>query len=218
MKQIEQQVETIMSILSANVQDSDLLPQGHDTKSPPSRKSGNARATIPAPYYDFSKHYATPENSSSQSSADESTAWDPVDVGLLKEHEAMAMLEEFRRDFVEHFPFVVVDACVTVDLLRREQPFLFLSIMTTMAYRVPRIQRILADKIRDHIAAHISGCSLKGLEILQGLLVHAAYYHFVFQTGKQQLALMVQLCVATSQNLGVVKKCRDRDLTAPAPV
>jgi len=203
-----------MGMLSNSVQDSGLVPKDHDTSS---RKSDNTNATNPVPSYASSKSHVTPEDSSSQLSADEFAAWDPLAKGLLKESEAITMLEEFRRDFADYFPFVVVDASMTVDIFRREQPFLFLSIMTTMSYTRPRTQRMLADEFRDQIAARIVSCSLKGLEVLQGLLVHAAYYHYVYRTGKSQVSLIVQLCVATSLDMGLVQKCRG-DLVVSTPV
>jgi hypothetical protein len=211
MKQLEQRVESLMGMLSGNPQSLDLPPQTNELDSTPA-----VHHAVPA-QTSTSKMYATPEDSASRSSGNEFAAWDPVDVGFLEAHQAVAMLNEFRKDFVNTFPFVVVEPSISADTLRLEHPFLFLSIMTAMAYRTPGTQNMLAQEFREQIAARIAGCTHKGLEFLQGLLIHAAYYHFVYETGKQQLALVTQLCVAASQDIGLPKKYKDCDLANLAP-
>jgi hypothetical protein len=117
------------------------------------------------------------------------------------------LVEEFRRELPESFPFVVLDRATDAAALKNEQPFLFLSIMTIMAHRTPSLQLTLADTFKEQVAARIVGNSLKGLEVLQGLLLHAAYYQHYYRPGKQQLALIIQMCVATAQELGTGRKC-----------
>ena len=73
---------------------------------------------------------------------------------------------------------------------------------------MPTIQRILTAKFRDRVGSHISACTLCGLEILQGLLVHAAYYQYFYMPGTQHLAVVMQLCVAVAQNMGQSKIAR----------
>jgi hypothetical protein len=207
MKQLEQRVETLMDMLSGNVASSSLPRQANETGSLPlgdMHEMGSLQTSA-------SNQYATPEDSPDQLLANEFATWDPIETGLLKEREASAMLDEFREDYVESFPFVIVEASTNIDALRQGTPFLFLAIMTAMSYKDPTIQSRLAQCFRDQIAARISGCTHKGLEFLQGLLVHAAYYHFVYEPGKQQLALITQLCVATSQDTGFVKTSKNVD-------
>jgi hypothetical protein len=48
--------------------------------------------------------------------------------------------------------------------------------MASTSYRKPIIQRALAAMFRDQVRAHISACTLQGLEILQGLLIHVTYF------------------------------------------
>ncbi|KAF2030238.1 hypothetical protein EK21DRAFT_66021 [Setomelanomma holmii] len=143
--------------------------------------------------------------------------YDPVETGLLGNHEVAMLLEEFRVENSQCFPFVLLDESISTDDFRHAQPFLFLSIMAVMSYRTPGVQNSLAEEFRDQVAFRITDCSLKGLEALQALLIHVAYYHFFYKPGKQQLALMVQMCVATAQDLGLARKLRDRDVFSSAP-
>lgn len=210
MKQLEKRVEDLMEL---------LLTTNGTTPSTPSTDS-NSEAPAPPDLYHAAE--GTPKRTKSQessglciapespkqSSSDGFVAFNPVDAGLIDEDQANILLDEFRTSFMEQFPFVVVDVSVNATTLRRQQPFLFLSIMTATTYRTPTLQRLLAEKFRDQIAIRIIGNSHKGLEILQGLLVHAAYYQFFYRPRKQQLAVMIQLCIAMVQDLGQTKATR----------
>jgi hypothetical protein len=215
MKQLEQRVETLMGMLSASDSASDATVNGHSsahvTGSRPNNMGAAQLGALP-------KIDITPEDSLDRTLVEAFAVYDPVDVGLIKQDDAIMLLDEFRRDYAQYFPFVVLDASIDMHTFRCQKPFLFLSIMAAMTYRTPSTQRILAENFRDQVAVHIMGCNLKGLEMLQGLLVHSAYYHFFYRPGKQQLALMIQLCVATAQELGLTAKCKGRDMSNVAPV
>lgn len=223
MKQLEQRVETLMDMLSATGDAPDLLKTNSSTSA--GARSGSSDTThtdVPPRPCDapgMSPHSAlfdafTPSNEGKNGRQDEAAiTYDPVVSGVLDEEVAMKYLEEFRRDYTDFFPFVVIDPSLDVSTVRREQPFLSLSIMATMAYKTPSTQRTLNEAFRQQVATRIVGSSHKGLEMLQGLLVHAAYYHYYYQPGQQQLALMIQMCVAMAQEIGLSRriKCRDSD-------
>jgi hypothetical protein len=215
MNQLEQRVATLMGMLSASDMTSDAPAQGRSSASAAISRAKDLDTARPHASFQL---YMTPEDSPSQSYAGTFAVYDPVEAGNLEQDEAADLLDDFRREYSQFFPFVVIDASMDIDTFRREQPFLFLSIMATMTYRDPSTQRILAETFRDQVAVRIMACTHKGLEVLQGLLVHSAYYHFFYQPGKQQLALMIQFCVATAQELGLARKCKERDISSIAPV
>ncbi|KAF1937625.1 hypothetical protein EJ02DRAFT_49743 [Clathrospora elynae] len=208
MKTLEQRVQTLMGIFETN--NSQILAQ-------PSASSDRFLA-IPATTYgtpspdssliDSHGSFRLPieqEESFNQSPTYASTVYDPVAAGLVDEVQANVLLDEYRRSFTQHFPFVVINDSADANTLRHQQPFVFLSIMTTTSHQKPAIQRILGERFKDQVAARISARTLKGLEVLQGLLIHAAYYHLFYMPGTQQLALMMSLCVATAQDIGLSK-------------
>ncbi|KAF2035936.1 hypothetical protein EK21DRAFT_106773 [Setomelanomma holmii] len=127
-------------------------------------------------------------------------AYDPIDVGVLDEEHAYRLVQEFRTSFVSSFPFIVLDG--DGPSLRRQAPFLFLAILTITAYDTPRIQCLLSEELRRQMARTIEHCR-KSLDILQGLLVYGAWYHTFYRPANQQLAIIVQLCVALVQDLGL---------------
>ncbi|KAF1935721.1 hypothetical protein EJ02DRAFT_415320, partial [Clathrospora elynae] len=96
------------------------------------------------------------------------------------------------------FPFVVVEADALK--LRQQQPFLFHAIMTATTGTTPHIQCVLGDEFKRQIAYSIEH-SKKSLEVLQGLLVYGAWYTAFYRPATQQIAIIVQLCVALVQDL-----------------
>jgi hypothetical protein len=217
MNQLEQRVETLMGMLSASGAGPELLSQARAaaptdpaSNSPDSDTSPQREDT---PGASSSEAFVEPFNANSAGLFDEEnkfTAYDPVDAGILQGSEATELLDEFRRDYTDCFPFVVVDSALDVDTLRQEQPFLFLSIMSIMAYRKPSIQRALGEAFRRQIGTRIVGSSHKGLEMLQGLLLYSAYYHYYYRPRQQQLVLMTQMCVALAQELRLSIKAKSR--------
>jgi hypothetical protein len=211
MKTLEQRVESLMGILATTNNQVPIQPSAS-----PDRMQADVAATYQASGSATSllgrnetpSSSTIPEETTEQPPVDTFRAYDPIDAGLLNETQANMQLHEFRHSFTEQFPFVVLETSRNVQILRREQPFLFLSIMASTSYRRPIIQRTLAAKFRDQVGAHISACTLQGLEILQGLLVHAAYFQYFYMPGAQHLAVIIQLSIAVAQNLGQSKYSR----------
>lgn len=137
-------------------------------------------------------------------------AHDPVDAGVIEQRDAALLLRDYQSFFVNSFPFVVIPAATDANALRRQQPFLFLAIMAVTATKSPQVQEALAEEMKNQIAARIIGRSQKSLEILQGLLVFAAFYHYFYQPERQQLSIIIHLCVAIIQDLGISKNPRDK--------
>lgn len=108
---------------------------------------------------------------------------------------AERQLETFRRCFVNYFPFVVVPPTVSVEALRYDSPFLFLCIMAATSFENPILQRRLGQDIKKQICDRLVMGLEASMDLLQGLLVFVAWYHFFCVPGKHQYFLMSQLCV-----------------------
>ena len=220
MKALEQRVESLMGILETTHNPIPALPSAN-TDHPQARDAAtthpSAAGTSRTNRIEHSRFAPTPRKATEQPPAETSGAYDPIKAGLLNEEEAHMQLDEFRHSFTEQFPFVVVQASKDARTLLREQPFLFLSIMASTSYRRPTIQRTLAAKFRDQIGAHISACTLQGLEILQGLLIHVAYFQYFYMPGAQHFAVLIQLSIAVAQNLGQAKDARTAHDMGPKP-
>ncbi|KAK7228299.1 hypothetical protein V2G26_000469 [Clonostachys chloroleuca] len=143
---------------------------------------------------------------------------DVVDRGLLSAEVAHEALQTFRNKAINHFPFVVLPHHANLYSVRRDSPFLFLCIMATMMVKDCTLQRQLGEEIRTQAYQRIMMGREKGMDLLQGLLVHVAWYQYQLQPQKQQMLLMTQLCVNLVYELGIEKCPRARNQHATAGI
>lgn len=143
----------------------------------------------------------------------------------MDDRTADSLLRDYRDSYASAFPFVVIPPTVDSKALRQSQPFLFHALLTVTTRDMPGLQGTLAVKLKEQVALRIINHSHMSLELLQGLLVFTAWYakyilhivsrfangkhlyryHYYYDPMKQQLATMVQLCVAMIQELGFSK-------------
>jgi hypothetical protein len=110
-------------------------------------------------------------------------------------------LETFRRGFINYFPFVVVPPIVSVEALRYDNPFLFLSIMAVTSFEDPTLQRRLGREIMKQICDRLVMDREVSMDLLQGLLVFLAWYQYFCPPGNNQIFLILQLCVTICHEL-----------------
>ncbi|CAH0054744.1 unnamed protein product [Clonostachys solani] len=143
---------------------------------------------------------------------------DVVDRGLMSAEVAHEVLQTFRNKAISHFPFVVLPHHANLHSVRRDSPFLFLCIMATMMVKDCTLQRQLGEEIRTQAYQRIMMGREKSMDLLQGLLVHVAWYQYQLQPQKQQMLLMTQLCVNLVYELGIEKCPRARNQNATAGI
>lgn len=212
-KQLETRVETLIELLANQGGSNNTTAVPAKNGSPlmhltPSDSNPRSDASI-------AKHSppAEPTNICSEPNGS-STGYDPIEEGIIEERHAYRLVQEFKTAFVEAFPFVLVVA--DPQTLRQKQPFLFHAILAVTSHETPRIQYLLGDELRRQIALIIEH-SRKSLEILQGLLVYAAWYHPFYHPMNQQIAIIIQLCVAYVQDLGFSSNQKQKKADDPLP-
>ncbi|KAJ5086911.1 hypothetical protein NUU61_008218 [Penicillium alfredii] len=89
--------------------------------------------------------------------------------------EGQILMEWFATRMVHLFPFVVIPSHVTSDELSREKSFLFLNIAMVACQNAAR-QRELVNAVHRYVAEHVVIRGEHSLDILQGLLVHMAWF------------------------------------------
>ncbi|DAA75819.1 TPA_exp: hypothetical protein A8136_1541 [Trichophyton benhamiae CBS 112371] len=103
---------------------------------------------------------------------------DVVDRGFLTIEDAECFLSTFKVRMIEHFPFVVVPQPTMAEQLRRDRPFLFLSIISAASYSNMPLQRKLGEEVRSAIASRMIVNGEVSFDLLQGLLVYLAWCHY----------------------------------------
>jgi hypothetical protein len=118
---------------------------------------------------------------------------------------AQTLLDRFRFKAAVNFPFVIIPAHTTLNSMRSDTPFLFLSIVASMSSDNPLLQRRLGETIRTQIHRWVLLGFENRLQLLQGLLVHLAWHYHFIVPHKQQVLLLSQLCVTLVQQLDLDK-------------
>ncbi|KAL7938707.1 hypothetical protein V8C35DRAFT_288936 [Trichoderma chlorosporum] len=126
---------------------------------------------------------------------------DIVDRGFLSIQEAETHVAQFKSRYVWNFPFVVIPPRQTVDMLRKEEPLLFLAVIAATIPSAHAIRKLLADEIMQHITSRVVASSERNLGLLRALLVLCAWYRYPAQRGNVQLVLLLELCVTMVHDL-----------------
>jgi hypothetical protein len=135
---------------------------------------------------------------------------DVIDSGLLGISDANSLFHYFQTTFISRFPFIILPPQTTADSLRLASPFLFLSIMAATTFHNPPIQRHLGSLIKRKICSQLIMRAERSLDLLQGLLVHLAWYHYFLNPQAPQMSLVLQLCIALVHELGIDKSPCER--------
>lgn len=73
------------------------------------------------------------------------------------------------------FPFIAIPPNLTAEQLRREKPFLYLNITMVACHDSAR-QRNIVKVIKQYVAEHIVSEGQHNMDLLQGLLIHLAWF------------------------------------------
>ena len=128
-----------------------------------------------------------------------------VDRGLLSEAEAERLVTVFKSS-VHKFPFVQIAHDETAAHLRNREPFLFLCVMAATMGCAHPLRKVVAEEIMKHVTLRIVARSERNLELLQGLLVHSAWYSYPGERYHPRLLLLTQFCISILHDLGLHRK------------
>ncbi|KAM0428279.1 hypothetical protein ACHAPT_007180 [Fusarium lateritium] len=125
---------------------------------------------------------------------------------MLGTNEADSLINDFNSIWVPRFPFVVVDPEQSAVDIHTNSPFLCLCILgVTVDYLHPLRKRIY-NEIMDQVTSKIIREAERSLDLLQGLLVYAAWYRHPLHIGKREAVMLVQLCTTLVYDLDLDKK------------
>jgi hypothetical protein len=101
------------------------------------------------------------------------TTW-IADLGL-----SPAVLEHLLNNFrgmSAYFPFVHLPEHLTAESIVKDRPFLLLAAVTNGASKYQHLQAALIEKFKTVLSQNLIIAGEKDLDLLQGLLVHLAWY------------------------------------------
>ncbi|KIW02787.1 hypothetical protein, variant [Verruconis gallopava] len=101
------------------------------------------------------------------------------------------------------FPFVQLPRGLTVATLVEERPFLLLAIASAAAFEYPQLQRTLEAELKEMLSLQVIINGNRSLDILQGLLVYLAWFHFHLVPRSRRTYTYIQLAISIVIDLGL---------------
>ncbi|PYI28965.1 hypothetical protein BP00DRAFT_401748 [Aspergillus indologenus CBS 114.80] len=95
------------------------------------------------------------------------------------------LLDRFR-SMASYFPFVRLSSDCTAASMAKSRPFLLLAALAAASSNYCHLQDALIRQVRESLSQRVVIAGEKDLDLLQGLLVHLAWFHFSFIPGSQQ--------------------------------
>lgn len=130
---------------------------------------------------------------------------DFISRGKLTLSEVDELLIKFRKHKMHHFPFVIIPHEMNASALRQESPFLLLCISTACLEHDYALQEKLEYEIREVIGTYLIMEMRRNMDLLQGLLVHIAWYHYHWKTYHTQAYMLFQIAIMLVVDLGLDK-------------
>ncbi|KAL2812596.1 hypothetical protein BJX63DRAFT_432493 [Aspergillus granulosus] len=119
--------------------------------------------------------------------------------------EAQILLTTFQTELSPYFPFIAIPMGTSMAELQTTKPFLFSTIVMVSCVTDADRQLATTQKIREYIGTSIISRGERSLDLLQGLLVCLAWYHFQLDLGSQFLGFL-HLALAIVTDLGLTRK------------
>jgi hypothetical protein len=133
---------------------------------------------------EFMSSIKTPDGLSKMGSKGNESRWpslDPTAIndvigrGIISFEQAQNCVTKYKTQ-ASSFPFVVVQKHLSLDVLRREKPFLLLGILAMATQTDPKLQDRLEAELREILSCRVIFNGEKSLDLLQGLLVYMNWY------------------------------------------
>ncbi|KAJ5097014.1 hypothetical protein N7456_007735 [Penicillium angulare] len=108
-----------------------------------------------------------------------------------------------------HFPFVVIPDLPPA-MFYAEKPFLFKAMVMVASYRNRPFQHQIGTQLTEEVGKRLLVDGERSLDLLQGLLIHIAWYH-LHLGAVSQMTNLLQLAIALMADLGLNKPSHGTD-------
>ncbi|KAJ5241821.1 uncharacterized protein N7469_000148, partial [Penicillium citrinum] len=131
------------------------------------------------------------------------TAW-ITDLGLSPV--VIAHLLDRFRSMASYFPFVRFSNHWNVASMAEDRPFLLLAAVAVAASCHCHLQDVLIRQFKKSLSQRVLIAGEQDLDLLQGLLVHIAWFHFDFVPRSQQTYRYLQIAISLAVDLRLDQK------------
>lgn len=187
---MEEKLEGLLALVAANAANQSGVneapaPAPASATQPPSVSHDLSTMSMPdTTITDFT--YATPSTSSNQSEQSIpqqhpvfvypifDNLQDAISKGFISLSQAEDALRVYRSK-QKAFPFVVLPPNISLDSLRRQRPFLFLTVICCATEHNYKLQQHIELELRENLSRRILVNGEKSLDLLQGILVYLTW-------------------------------------------
>lgn len=163
------------------------------------RRLGHPSCVFPANVRGKNTQTSHPELSTPElHDGNETVFHESIDVQL-----ANKLLLKYRAQKMSQFPFVIVPPELDLQSLRQQSPFLLLCILTASCEHDPSLQHALEAVVRQEVASRLIVNVGRNIDLLQGLLVHAAWYHYHWRTYHTHMYMLLQMTMTVVADLAL---------------
>ncbi|KAL4919265.1 hypothetical protein BDW62DRAFT_209964 [Aspergillus aurantiobrunneus] len=118
------------------------------------------------------------------------------------------LLNSFR-SMDTYFPFVLIPAGWTAASMAEDRPFLLLAAVTSASSRYYNLQQVLIKVWRGILSDRVIMAAERDLDLLQGILVHIAWFHFQMDPRSPQTYQYLQMAISMVIDLGLDQQAAD---------
>ncbi|GAD95625.1 conserved hypothetical protein [Paecilomyces variotii No. 5] len=118
------------------------------------------------------------------------------------------LLDRFR-GMACYFPFVRLSDAWTAASMAEDRPFLLLAAVAAASSNYPHLQDALNRRFKESLSQRVVMAGEKDLDLLQGILVHLAWFHFHFIPGSRQDYLYLQIAISMVIDLRLDQETAD---------
>ena len=101
---------------------------------------------------------------------------DPFEQGLLDFETGRQLLHIFRSRLIPYFPFVLFPMEISIEELNQEHPCACLAMLVAASFSDTSTQVALGNLFKQIVAVRMVEGDFNQLDLLQGLLIHVAWY------------------------------------------
>ncbi|TGO57741.1 hypothetical protein BCON_0062g00100 [Botryotinia convoluta] len=127
---------------------------------------------------------------------------DVISRCIISTKQAEEALKEFASR-ASAFPFVLLPPQASLESLRHERPILLLGILASTSQNNIPVQHLLESELRETISSRTIIHGEKSIDLLQGILLYLAWYHYHYNPEKENLFQLTQMANAMVIDLGL---------------
>lgn len=119
---------------------------------------------------------SSPASKRTKNAYDKDASFDPFERRIISFQTGEALLEIFKTKMTPYFPFVLFPSDVSIEELNSERPCACLAALAAASHADAATQKRLGIMFKEIVAARMVDGDFNQLDLMQGLLIHVAWY------------------------------------------